>query len=324
MRPVTKVTSIIAGVGAAALGVGLIGYGTGVGANFYDTVTAHANVSVGTLNCDLSSTSAAVSISGSSSGIDKHDIATVNVAQINTSTPGSATEPITVNNIGTMPVVVNWATSTSGNIFDSNRVSAVSPAQNNEIDPGGSSTYMLGVEWPTELENADEGTSGSVTYTATCSEVAGRTRSGNLLFKNQGGSITTNSDGSITLDRSSGNPFVGLEGFGSHLPAQQPSLTVADVTHAPYWYVRFADGSYLHGYLQSNGTWMWLSNNSAATWSGWLTTANAWSTVQNELGAQKIASVGLLYDGDNGGPNVTLACVNYGGESYVGTGACQY
>ena len=165
MKSVRKVTSMIAAVGAGALGVGLISLGTGVGAQFTDSGTASAKIATGTFSCQLSSTDTSVVISNSG------HTATVDLGTINSSAASSQTAPVTVTNTGSIPLATTWSENTTGNILGgSGAISAIPAAASLPLAPGAKQTVSIGFSW-TALSNSDLNRSGTAVYTVTCNDV---------------------------------------------------------------------------------------------------------------------------------------------------------
>jgi len=162
MRSVTKLTSTIAAVGAAALGVGLISLGTGVGAQFTDSGTANANIAVGTFSCQLSSTDSSVLISNNG------HTATVDLGTITSSAAGTKTAPVTVTNTGSISLATTWSETTTG--YLTSAFTAIPAAAGVTLAAGAAQTVNIGFSW-TELQNTDRGRSGTATYTVTCGEL---------------------------------------------------------------------------------------------------------------------------------------------------------
>ncbi len=317
MKPVVKVSSIVAAVGAGALGLGLIGFGTGVGANFVDQATAKSNVSVGTFKCDLTSTDTGVTFSPNGHS------ATVTLAEIDSSSPGHETAPLTVNNDGTIPLVVNWTVSTSGALFTSGSgaMGYVPAAQNVHVAPGNAHTYNIGFQWGS-LSNPDLGKSGTVTYTANCTEPGSATPLGISLFGQDGGIASwdaTNQD--VVLNLPAGSPASAGAGIlvthpGSSLPANQPAL-ITDAYNAgsPRWVIEFSDHTYAFGYfpVSSSSFWNLPGSGANATWGDVQTYASGHSLT--------VASAFIVMDTDQAPPSTShISCADYTGTPFFGTG----
>lgn len=157
-----KIAGLLAAFG---LMLGLIG--SGVGAVFTDQVTAQENISVGTFECLIVEPSDGTIAAGSKS-------VTYTAPTIMSSAPGSAPFQFTVKNTGSIPAVLQVTTSAVSPPFSI----IGAPIADAPVAAGGTHTYNTGIQW-TELSSANEGTSGSVTWTINCVEGSGPTVFGN-------------------------------------------------------------------------------------------------------------------------------------------------
>ncbi len=144
-------------VAIGGLGVGLIG--TGVTAQFTSSGSAVANINVGTMGIQLSSTYAGANVVGNT--------VTVNLPAIQASAASQSTFPFTVTNTGSMPVHFTVSSVISGQApagdpqFTDAFVNAgpyalaASPA---------AVTLTGGFAWPT-LDNTNMGQLVTITYT---------------------------------------------------------------------------------------------------------------------------------------------------------------
>ena len=155
-----KVVGLLAGF---ALAVGLLG--AGVGAVFTDSVTAQENINVGTFQCKI----VAATPIGASDGIavDGKSV-TYTAPTIMSSAAGTAPFSFTVQNTGTIADVLTVSTSPV--------VSAPWSIINAPFAPvplaaGAQTTYNTGISW-IELQNANIGQRGTVTWTVNCGENA--------------------------------------------------------------------------------------------------------------------------------------------------------
>ncbi len=157
IRSPIKTTAVLLSVGG--LGFGLIG--SGVRAAMTASGSVVGNVAVGTLSCAVSSTDPSANVVGNS--------VTITLAPVASSTGSSLINGnVTVTNTGSIPEQVTWAKSQT---LSASYTAVAAPAAVTLATNGAfQSTPGLGVSW-TGLTNADLGTSGSVTYTATCGEV---------------------------------------------------------------------------------------------------------------------------------------------------------
>jgi len=153
-----KVAGLLAAFG---LTVGLIG--GGVGAQFYDHVTAQENINVGTFQCLITGATAGAVIAGDQKSV------TYTAPAIMSSTPGSAPFYFTVKDTGSMPqsltVSAAWAGSLSGHFSSI----LATPTAATIVAAGGTQTYNAGIQW-SALDSGDLTTSGSITYTVNCNE----------------------------------------------------------------------------------------------------------------------------------------------------------
>ena len=139
--------------------VGLIG--GGIGAAFTDRVTAEEHISVGTFEC---------LIVQPSDGIIATDGKSVSYTAptIMSSAPGSAPFSFTVAATGSIPAVLQVSTSPVSAPFSI----IGAPFADQTVSYPGTYTYNTGVQW-TELTSANEGATGTVTWTIDCVEEPG-------------------------------------------------------------------------------------------------------------------------------------------------------
>lgn len=307
MRVTTKKLAATAGiVSAGGLSLGLIG--SGVGANFVKAVTGNANISVGNLDCQLSPGPNASGVTISNDG----HTATIDLAQIESSAPGSSTEPVVLTNTGTMPLYVNWETATSGSIFNSGAVSAHQVPEGVGLQANAAHTYDLGFDW-TALSNADLGTSGTVTYTANCTD----TRADLALFQQDGGTAAWNSDGTGILLGIPANPQGGAAGGiqvlgqSTTLPTTEPTFTTDNyAAGSPRWYIQVGN-SYIFGYPSQ-------SNLGASRWEeGGSNTYVPWSTILTDFAGQSVSSINILMDADQVNVTDTISQIQYNGHELL-------
>jgi predicted ribosomally synthesized peptide with SipW-like signal peptide len=153
---------------AAALGVGLIGYG--VHAAFTSSGTASASVAVGTFGLDIP---AGVANATYGPAGCNHTLAnpctsiTVNQPTITSSGAGSAPLSFTIANLGTIPA--NGVTMTASDTFSSAAFSDLYAGLPTGLSSGlaagaTSAPISAGIGW-TALSDSDLGKSESVTYT---------------------------------------------------------------------------------------------------------------------------------------------------------------
>jgi hypothetical protein len=137
---------------AFGLMVGLIG--AGVGANFTDSATAVANISVGTFNVDISTTvPGAVTVDGTS--------VTITCPTIQSSVAGTCAFPFTITSTGTIPANISIAVTIAPAAPFTDALGAVAPFV---LTQGQSHLFNGGLAWP-ELTNTQLGMSFSITYT---------------------------------------------------------------------------------------------------------------------------------------------------------------
>lgn len=310
MKFTTKLTTGIAAASAAALGVGLLAFAPGIGATFTDSAAAQANINVGSLSCELTTPS------GSGVAIDQSSDpqATVNLGPITSSLPSSKTAPINVKNTGDMPLYVSWNVSTSGSFFTSwyGHKSASLP-QNVAVAAGATTgNYNIGATWD-ELTNRDMNATGTVTYTAVCSDQPAKY----WLSSNAGGSASL-SNGKISLNipvgGSSGTfpgASVGLAiAAGQGLPSTQPKFVATGLPGTPgavRLRIVFDDGTAVT--VNSNGT---LNGGSATP---------TWSDITTQNAARTVKSVTLIADNSDPSPfTAVVSCIDYSGAAEFGTG----
>ncbi|MFZ0128134.1 MAG: hypothetical protein WB808_13120 [Candidatus Dormiibacterota bacterium] len=163
------------GVGLSALGA-LALIGAGVGASYSDSGTATETQHVGTFACTLTSTDPNAVISP-----DGHSVTVTQGPILSSASSSFPYSNFTIHNSGTIPTFVSWNVTTSGTIVwePVGRIgyTAGTPSNAGNTAPasvllasGAAQTYTnVGFSWAT-LINADLGTSGSVSYHATCGE----------------------------------------------------------------------------------------------------------------------------------------------------------
>lgn len=327
MRSATKITSIVAAVGAGALGLGLIGFGTGVGAQFIDNATGNASINVGKLACTLSSADSNVQVSANS------HTATIALGTITNST-GALSAPLTITNSGSIPMVVGWAETTNGNILNgSGNIYPYSPPGNTTLEPGQASTFDIGFHW-NGLDNSDEGRSGTAVYAATCNEdsSAQQTPAGMSLFEQYGGVASWDGSGAV-LDLPAGingayppgaSAGINVLNTSAALPAKAPNFISADGSSlggTPRLNIEFSDNSNVYG-VQNGGSLAWND------FSGKLAYNDTWADVQAYATTNNLTvkSVYLVMDTsrDNKNPttsdeSTTIKCVNYSGTALFGS-----
>jgi hypothetical protein len=166
----------------AGLVVGLLG--SGVGAIFYDQVTGTENIVVGTFDCQVTG----VSDNGTKGSFDANS-ATYNAGTIMSSAPGSAPFTFTVQNFGTIPMVLSVSAPVwGGSPGLDGSFSGIAPVLSSAtLAAGASATVTTGIQWTT-LDNADLGTSGWARWTVACNEypVTTTVTSSNLNYSNTG------------------------------------------------------------------------------------------------------------------------------------------
>lgn len=148
-----KIAGLLAAFG---LLVGLLG--SGVGAEFFDQVTAQQNIQVGTFECMI------VEPSDGTIAPDGKSV-TYTAPTIESSAAGSAPFSFTVQNTGSIPDLLSVSTSTVDAPFSI----IGSPFAPVALASGSSHTYATGVSWG-ELTNANLGSQGTVTWTVDCGE----------------------------------------------------------------------------------------------------------------------------------------------------------
>jgi len=155
-----KIVGLLAGF---ALAVGLIG--AGVGANFTDQVTAKENINVGTFQCKIVNATPI----GASNGIaaDGKSV-TYTAPEIDSSAAGSAPFSFTVKNTGSIGQVLTVSTSP---VVSAPWSIIGAPFAAVPLAAGASTIYNTGISW-TELQNANIGQKGTVTWTVNCGENA--------------------------------------------------------------------------------------------------------------------------------------------------------
>ena len=149
-----KTAALLATIGIMA---GLIG--SGVGASFFDSVTASENISVGTFECLIVPPSDGV-IAGDGKSVS------YDAPEITSSAPGSAPFSFTVQNTGSIDAMLSVSVSPVGAPFSS----IGAPFDDAHVVAGATHLYNAGLQWG-ELTNANLGTSGTITYTVSCDEV---------------------------------------------------------------------------------------------------------------------------------------------------------
>jgi hypothetical protein len=145
--------------------VGLIG--SGVGAQFTDQVIGHENINVGTFSCGIT-TATNGAVFGNVDGQGYAHSVTYTAPTIMSSAAGSAPFTFTVQNTGSIPDMLTVSTSSVSSPFSI--INA--PFAPVLLGSGASYAYNTGVQW-TELQQANAGLSGTVTWTVTCGEANG-------------------------------------------------------------------------------------------------------------------------------------------------------
>jgi hypothetical protein len=153
---------------ALALAIGLIG--NGVSAQFTGQVSAQQNVKVGTFGCIITAHSAGT-LSNSDSTLY------YDAADITSSAPGSRPLSFTVASTGSIDVVLNIAATPVSAPF----VDLLAPTAPVTLHTGESQAYTAGIQWLTELTNANLGQSVSIAYVVNCNEV-GATPATTVMF----------------------------------------------------------------------------------------------------------------------------------------------
>ncbi|MGO9178290.1 MAG: hypothetical protein ACLQBX_10775 [Candidatus Limnocylindrales bacterium] len=154
-----KVAALLAAFG---LMVGLIGIGSGVGAQFTASLSATENIHVGSFGCIISGSSAGT-ISGDQTSV------VYNAPDILSSAAGSAPFTFTVKSTGSIPVKLQVSETTPPSPFTSILAAPVADVvltQNQTHD------YDAGLQW-TELGMGNLGTGVGIVYTINCVEVGG-------------------------------------------------------------------------------------------------------------------------------------------------------
>ena len=142
----------------AALGLIVGAIGSGVGAQFFDSVTANEHISVGTFECKIVSPSDGI-IAGDGKSV------TYTAPTIMSSAPGTAPFSFTVENTGSITDVLTVSVSAVSAPFSI----IGAPFAPVTLTYPGTHTYNTGIAW-SELSNANLGTSGTVTWTVNCGE----------------------------------------------------------------------------------------------------------------------------------------------------------
>jgi hypothetical protein len=143
---------------ALALAVGLIG--NGVSAQFTGQVSAQENLKVGTFGCKI--------INPSAGTLSNNDSTLYyDAADITSSAPGTRPLNFTVASTGTIAVVLSIAATPVSAPF----VDLLAPTAPVTLNTGESHAYSAGIQWLTELTNANLGQSVSIAYVVNCNEV---------------------------------------------------------------------------------------------------------------------------------------------------------
>lgn len=146
----------------AALGLVAGVLGSGLGAQFLDSVTGTENISVGTFSCRIITPSDGVI------AVDQKSV-TYTAPTIGSSLPGNAPFSFTVQNNGSIGQVLTVAmTGQSGNLGGHFSAMPATPSPVT-VAAGGSQLVTTGIQW-TALTNDDLGRSGSMTWTVSCGE----------------------------------------------------------------------------------------------------------------------------------------------------------
>jgi hypothetical protein len=151
-----KIAGLLAAFG---LVIGLIG--GGVGAQFFDSVTATQNINVGTFACKI------VSPSDGTIAPDGKSVS-YTAPTILSSAPSSAPFSFTVANTGSIADVLTVSVSPVGSPFSI----IGAPFAAVPLAASANYTYNTGVSWG-ELNNSNLGASGTVTWTVNCGEAGG-------------------------------------------------------------------------------------------------------------------------------------------------------
>ncbi len=290
-------------VGGAALAL----IGAGVASTFTASGTATEKISVGTFGCTLSSTAPNVNIIGNSISIT--------LPTILSSQAGSESAPFTLTSTGTIPAYATWAISQSGNpAFTPLPAPAAATLSTPENATGG-------FTW-NELQSTDLGTSASVVYTATCSEVpfvfeslaTGQPDHSALVYT-PSSTMTVND---ITNLTAAYNFTTGNCGQGS----LRWSITISP-GHSIFVYYgatpNFTDCTTAN---QSTTNMVSLTDLRFDTSQVGGTFYDTWAHAQSLVGTQAVADVALVLDSGPGlGTQVlTLGTVNVNGNLWTPTG----
>lgn len=322
MRLSTKLTGIVALGGAAALAAGLISSG-GIGAAFTDEATATANIKVGDFACELSADAADIS-SGVVTISPNKQVATVEFGTINSSDPATHTAPVTVTNVGTIPLTTAWTVTPSGGLFDVNSSQVVEAFDDTAAAflgaTGAAQTINAGFTWATALGNADLKKSGKVTYEVDCLE-AKAAPNGLDLYANGGvhGESATWDGRSVMLDpgpMGAGGAALIRIPAGSTLPGQAPTYQYDEWPSAKgqlRFNIYFTNNKHAFYYPESGN---WGIGNSSLT--APTTGTNDWDGLVAAIGTAGLtfqkASVLTDYP-----PIVHVTCVNWSGTPLFGT-----
>lgn len=306
----TKVTSGVALAGAATLGVGLLVMSPGVGATFTDSAQAKADINVGTLACKITTTDPSAHV------INDGRSVSIPLGTISSSVASQKTAPISVVNMGTIPMYVSWDISTSGNFFtDWYGHKALPIGQNYSVAAGASGDYSIGALWD-ELQNRDMGTSGEVTYTANCSDQSAKY----WLSSNAGGEATVagkNIDLTIPAVPNSGpgaqfpGASIGLAiTSGQALPTTQPKFESTGLPSAA------APGTLRLRIVLSDGTAVVVnSDNTLNNGAGY-----TWQQALGASSGKTVSSVTLIADNSyTGGFTAAVSCIDYSGTPEFGS-----
>ncbi|MEO8470195.1 MAG: hypothetical protein ABI573_11095 [Chloroflexota bacterium] len=166
----------LAGV-LAALGLVAGMLGSGLGAQFLDSVTGTENIQVGSFGCEISSTSDGAYLGGYVGG-HAHTV-TYNAPPILSSAPGSAPFSFTVHNFGSIPDVLTVTPPTASAPWSI--IGSFAPVG---LGSGDSFTYNTGVSW-SELNNTNIGQTGAFTWTVSCAD-------GSVIFSNTPALVPSN------------------------------------------------------------------------------------------------------------------------------------
>ena len=302
-------------LGGVALGL----IGTGVGANFIQSAAGNAHISVGNLDCQLTSDSPYVTVG------DGGHSAEVNLPEIESSAPSISTALVSVRDTGSTSTYVNWVTSTSGSIFGNHSVTPVVPNQDAVLTPGHTADYNLGFQWGT-LTNSDEKHTGTVTYTANCTDNDVRSE---VSFPSQDGGLAGwNSDGTISLTMPAGaaqdaGAIVQIAGQAATLPDSAPTFATDNyAAGSPRWYIQLHNGNYLFGYPTNSG--LGSSNWSENAGSGPSVPQNSntyvdWATVLKDFPGAQVDSIQIVMDQDQPNTTDTITSISYGGNQILGS-----